>query len=171
MGHIDVNQLPYSLLWRPIEHEILPECRKHGIGLMTYVPLMQGLLTGRYSHADEVPDGIARSRHFASSRPQAVHGEPGMEDELFEVIAGFRRFCDALGQPMANVALAWVRAREGITSLLVGARNAEEVAMNLPPFEQELSAEVVAELEELTDGIKRNLGTSPDMWHRENHMR
>ena len=171
VGQIEVNQLPYNLLWRPIEHEILPESRKHGIGLMTYSPLMQGLLTGRYGHPDEVPDGIARTRHFASSRPLAVHGEPGMEDELFEVIAGFRGFCEGLGQPMAHVALAWVRAREGVTSLIVGARNADEVAMNLPAFELELSSDAVAELDRLTEGIKRNLGPSPDMWMGQNRMR
>lgn len=170
-GHIEVNQLPYSLLWRQIEHEILPKCREQGIGLMTYSPLMQGLLTGRYPHADAVPAGMARTRLFASSRPQAVHGESGMERELFEVLQGFRDVCQRLGSPMAHVALAWVRQRGGVTSVLVGARSAAEVDLNLPGFELTLSDEVVRELEDLTDGIKRNLGTSPDMWSGENRMR
>lgn len=171
VGHVEVNQLPYGLLWRPIEQDILPECKKHGIGLMTYSPLMQGLLTGRYSHADEVPEGIARTRHFAGSRPQAVHNEPGMETELFEVIAGYRRFCEGLGKPMAHVALSWIRAQPGVTSILIGARNAYEVIMNLPALELELSGDEVKELNRLTDGIKSNLGTNADMWFGENRMR
>ena len=171
VGHIEVNQLPYSLLWRPIEYEIFPKCRENNIGLMTYSPLMQGLLTGRYASADEVPDGIARSRHFASTRPQATHGQQGMEEELFEVIARFGEVCRRIDQPMAHVALEWVRAHEGVSSVLVGARNADEVALNLPAFDLTLPDEIIKELDELTEGIKSNLGNSPDMWHGENRMR
>ena len=138
---------------------------------MTYSPLMQGLLTGRYGNADEVPDGIARSRHFASTRPQAMHGQLGMEEELFEVIARFGEVCRRIGQPMAHVALGWVRAHEGVSSVLVGARNADEVALNLPAFDLTLPDEIIKELDELTEGIKSNLGKSPDMWHGENRMR
>ena len=171
VGHIEVNQLPYSLLWRPIEHEILPKCREQEIGLMTYSPLMQGLLTGRYRHADEVPAGIARSRLFATSRPQATHGESGMEVELFKVLEGYRTLCQRIGSPMAHVALTWVRQQRGVTSLLVGARSSAEVDLNLAAFHMALSDEVVSELEGLTDGIKRNLGTSPDLWSGDNRMR
>ena len=110
---------------------------------MTYSPLMQGLLTGRYGNADEVPDGIARSRHFASTRPQAMHGQLGMEEELFEVIARFGEVCRRIGQPMAHVALGWVRAHEGVSSVLVGARNADEVALNLPAFDLALPDEII----------------------------
>ena len=171
VGHIEVNQLPYSLLWRPIEYEIFPKCRQHNIGLMTYSPLMQGLLTGRYANADAVPEGLARSRHFASTRPQAVHGQQGMEDELFEIIARYGEVCRRIGQPMAHVALAWVRAHEGVSSVLVGARNADEVALNLPAFDLTLPDEIVDELDDLTEGIKSNLDGSPDMWRGENRMR
>ena len=171
VAHIEVNQLPYSLLWRPIEHEILPKCREREIGLMTYSPLMQGLLTGRYQTANEVPAGIARSRLFAASRPQAVHGESGMEGELFEVLEGYRVLCQRLGSPMAHVALTWVRQQQGVTSILVGARSAAEVDLNLAAFDMALSDEVIRELEDLTDGIKRNLRTSPDLWSGNNRMR
>ncbi len=138
---------------------------------MAYSPLMQGLLTGRYQHADEVPAGIARTRLFAASRPQAVHGEPGMEGELFEVLEGYRALCQRLGSPMAHVALTWVRQQRGVTSVLVGARSAAEVDLNLAAFDMALSDDVVSELEDLTDGIKRRLGTSPDLWSGENRMR
>ena len=83
IGHIEVDQLPYNLVWRAIEHEVLPKTRDHQIGLMAYSPLAQGLLAGRYASADDVPDGIARSRHFTSTRPQAIHGEHGCEAEVF----------------------------------------------------------------------------------------
>ncbi len=94
-----------------------------------------------------------------------------MEGELFEVLEGFRDVCQRLRSPMAHVALAWVRQQGGVTSVLVGARSAAEVDLNLPAFDLTLSDEVVRELEDLTDGIKRNLGASPDMWSGENRMR
>ena len=55
--------------------------------------------------------------------------------------------------------------------MLVGARNADEVALNLPAFDLALPDEIIKELDELTEGIKSNLGNSPDMWHGENRMR
>ncbi len=94
-----------------------------------------------------------------------------MEGELFEVLDGFRALCQRLGSPMAHVALRWVRQQRGVTSVLVGARSAAEVDMNLAAFDEALSDEVVRELEGLTDGIKRNLGTSPDLWSGDNRMR
>eukprot|EP01127_Copromyxa_protea_P014430 TRINITY_DN4014_c0_g1_i3.p1 TRINITY_DN4014_c0_g1~~TRINITY_DN4014_c0_g1_i3.p1 ORF type:complete len:242 (-),score=30.67 TRINITY_DN4014_c0_g1_i3:70-795(-) len=53
---IVVNQLPYGLFLRSIETEILPFCVSHGIGVIGYSPLLQGLLTGKYSSLDELPD-------------------------------------------------------------------------------------------------------------------
>jgi len=171
VGHIEVNQLPYSLLWRPIEYEILPKCRERGIGLMTYSPLMQGLLTGRYSDPDDVPDGLARTRHFSSTRPMAVHGEPGMEEELFHVIDDFKKVCESIDQDMAHVALAWVRQQVGVTTVLVGARNSDEVRMNLPALNLILPDAIVGQLQSITEGIKANLGNNPDLWQGQNRMR
>ena len=101
----------------------------------------------------------------------AVHGEPGMEKELFEVIEEYRNVCRDIGQDMAHVALAWVRQQEGVTTVLVGARNAREVGMNLPSLELTLPVDVVEKLHNITERIKANLGSNPDMWHGENRMR
>jgi aryl-alcohol dehydrogenase-like predicted oxidoreductase len=85
-----VNQVPYNLLWRAIEFEIVPYALKHQVGLFIYSPLQQGLLTGRYLTPEDVPLGIARSRHFHKDRsPNCRHGEEGAEKETFE--GGLRR--------------------------------------------------------------------------------
>ena len=165
------NQLPYNLLWRPIEVEILPTCRNNNIGLICYSPLAQGLLTGRYSTSDDVPDGLSRSRLFNQSRPLAVHGEDGCEEEAFDAIAKVIAIADELGQHPAKVALAWVRAQAGITSLLVGARSPEELDLNIPAFEYELSGGVRQRLDDATEPIKEKLGSNADMWNGDNRMR
>ncbi|HEY3107148.1 MAG TPA: aldo/keto reductase [Chloroflexota bacterium] len=158
------DQLPYGLLWRVIEREIVPLCRREEVGIMCYSPLAQGLLTGRYRSADDVPDGLARTRHYASTRPLAKHGEPGCEAEVFEAIAAVRAIAEELDQSMAAVALAWVRQQPGVTAFLVGARSPAELAWNLASLQLTLSDEVLARLSAATDRVKAKLGTNPDPW-------
>lgn len=165
------DQMPYSLVWRVIERQVLPLCRENGIGVICYSPLAQGVLTGRYASADEVPEGLARTRHYTSERKFSEHGEPGLEEELFSAVAEIRRIADGLGEPMAAVSLAWARQQVGITSLLVGARNAEEVSRNLPSLELNLDEDVLKQLSEVTDAVKNALGDNLDMWSVPSRMR
>ena len=171
VGRPAANQLPYSLLWRAIEFEVLARCRERNIGLICYSPLAQGLLTGRYATADEVPDGLARTRWYAGSRPQARHGEPGCEEAVFHAIAGIRDVSERVGAPLASVALAWVLKQRGVTSLLVGARNPDELARNLPALALDLDAATIAELERQTEPVKEAIGRNLDMWYAESRMR
>ncbi|MCZ6634575.1 MAG: aldo/keto reductase [bacterium] len=171
LGAIETDQLPYSLLWRAIEHEIQPLCEEQEVGIICYSPLSQGVLTGRYQNADEVPEGLARSRLYADTRPMAVHGEPGCEAEVFEAVDEVGKIAEEVGEPMATVALAWAMHRPAVTSLLVGARTPEEVGWNLPAVDLELSEDVIARLDAATDRVKAYVGTNPDMWQSESRMR
>ena len=170
-ANIVTNQLPYNLLWRPIEVVIQPNCLENTIGIICYSPLAQGLLTGRYANANQVPDGLSRSRLFSNDRPLANHGEPGCETEAFEGIAKVIEIANELGEHPAKVALAWVRSRPGITSLLVGARSPDELDLNIPAFEYELPAGVSDQLSTATDPVKTKLGSNPDMWSANNRIR
>jgi aryl-alcohol dehydrogenase-like predicted oxidoreductase len=168
---IVTDQLPFNLLWRVIEREILPVCLANNVGLMCYSPLAQGLLTGRYASADEVPDGLARTRHYASTRARANHGEAGAEAEVFTALAGIQRIASELGQPMAAVALAWLRQQPGVATILVGARSPEELQQNLPALELHLAPDVIRALNEVTEPVKEKLGNNPDMWLVPSRMR
>lgn len=170
-GQCETDQLPYNLLWRPIEHEIQPLCVENSIGLICYSSLAQGLLTGRYATPDDVPEGLARSRLFSSGRPQSRHGEVGCEAEAFEAIGRVRKIADGLGQPMAAVAFAWVRQQAGVTSLLVGSRSPDELALNLPSLDLHLEDDVIDALNEATRTVQDHLGTSADMWVSPSRMR
>ena len=170
-GTVVTDQLPYNLLWRAIEFEIQPLCVARDVGLICYSPLAQGMLAGRYNNADEVPPGLSRSRHFSSERELAIHGESGQEAETFAAIAKVKEIADSLGAHPATASLAWVLSRPGVTSLLVGARNAREVELNLPAFEYELPSDVESQLSCATETLKNALGASPDMWHSPGRMR
>ena len=90
---------------------------------------------------------------------------------MFHAIAGIRDVSERVGAPLASVALAWVLKQRGVTSLLVGARNPDELARNLPALALDLDAATMAELERLTGPIKEALGRNLDMWFAESRMR
>ncbi|MCC6165960.1 MAG: aldo/keto reductase [Caldilineaceae bacterium] len=168
---IVTDQLPYNLLWRVIEREILPVCLAHDVGLMCYSPLAQGLLTGRYAGAGEVPDGLARTRHYAGSRAAAAHGEGGCEAEVFAALAEIQAIAAEVGHSMAEVSLAWLRQQPGVATVLVGARTPQELALNLPALDLTLTPEVIARLNAVTEPVKVALGSNPDMWMVPSRMR
>jgi aryl-alcohol dehydrogenase-like predicted oxidoreductase len=163
-GRCEVNQLPYSLLWRVIEQEISPICVANDISITCYSPIMQGLLTGKFSSPDEVPEGRARTRLFSKDRPQARHGEPGAEAEVFAALAQIADVAADLGKPMSQVALAWLMHQPGVASVLVGARDAAQMAENAAAMHLELDESTLARLDDITAPVKAMFGTNPDMW-------
>lgn len=171
LSECETNQLPFSLLWRVIEREIQPLCLQHNVGIICYSPLAQGLLTGRYTSPDEVPEGLARTRWYNSGRAMAQHNEPGCEAEVFAAIESVRQIAQEVGAPMATVALAWVKQQPAVTSFLVGARNPEELTWNLPVADLNLSADVIKRLAAVTEPVKEQLGNNPDMWLSPSRMR
>jgi myo-inositol catabolism protein IolS len=159
-GELYSNQLPYSLLSRSIEYEIVPQCVEQNIGILAYSPIMQGLLTGKFKTADEVPEGRARSRHFNTERRLA-------EDETFEAIAQVGQIASNLNVSMAALALAWVVRQPGISSAIIGARNPRQVAENLSALTITIDDKTDQALKSATDTIKAFLGTNPDLWAAE----
>jgi aryl-alcohol dehydrogenase-like predicted oxidoreductase len=158
------NQMSYSLLFRAIEYEVQPLCEREQISILCYSALMQGLLTGKFANADEVPEDRARTRHFAGSRPHARHGEEGAESQTFEAIADINRIAKDLGEPMADVSIAWLLAQRGVTSAIVGGRNADQARRNAHAADLVLEQEVIQQLSLATDSLKDYLGDNADMW-------
>jgi len=158
------NQLPYSLLSRAIEYELVPACAQQGIGILCYSPLLWGLLAGTYRSADEVPAGRARSRHFAPGRPQIRHTEAGCERETFEALARIRALAERLAIPMSELAVAWLLHQPGVSGVLAGIRRPDQAQANARAADARLDAATLAELDAATDAVKRALGSNPDLW-------
>ncbi len=171
LTHVETDQLPYSLLWRVIEREIQPLLVEHAIGTICYSSLAQGLLSGRYTNADEVPEGLTQSRWYSSVRPLAGHGEPGVESEVFAALGELRALAAEAGMSMATMALAWVKAQPAVTCFLVGARNPDELSWNLPVDAVTLTSDVIDRLSAVTDPVKAKLGANADMWAVPSRMR
>jgi aryl-alcohol dehydrogenase-like predicted oxidoreductase len=156
------NQVCYHLLWRGIEDEVVAFCQAHNIAILPWSPMGQGLLTGKYATADDVPAGRQRTRLFSSARPQQRHGEVGLEAETFEALKKFNWIAAQLGEPVANVSLAWAREKPGVTSLLMGARNPDQLRRNLESLRLTLAPEVVGLLDDAGAEVKSKLGANLD---------
>lgn len=161
---LEINQLGYNLLHRAIEFEILPACIQHGIAVSAYMPLMQGLLTGRWRSADEIPQARRRTRHFSSARPGVRHGEPGAEAETFAAVAAIAELAAAHELPMADLALAWVAAQPGIATVIAGTRTVAQLEESRRGVNRSLTPELLAELDRLTQPLKARLGANADLW-------
>jgi aryl-alcohol dehydrogenase-like predicted oxidoreductase len=168
-GHaVATNQLPYSLLWRQIEDEIIPKSRSQDISIWPYCPLAQGLLTGKFKKIDEVPLPRRNVRFYSGAWKQGLHSDGGFEKEIFDFLPKLQAAADKAGLPMAALALAFLRDRPGVDSVLVGARSREQLRDNIKMFETRIPPETMAEAIRLSDDLKPKMGKNPDLWQSEN---
>jgi myo-inositol catabolism protein IolS len=169
---IAVNQLPYSLVARAIEYEILPLCRRLGVGVIGYMPLWQGLLTDRYNNLEELPAQRRRTRHFDSSKNElARHGEPGAEEETWNAVQEARRVARELKLKTSELALRWALAAPGMSCVLAGARTRQQLEANAAAAVKRLPEDVVQRLAEATEALKRILGPSFDYFESTDNNR
>ncbi|MCX7591687.1 MAG: aldo/keto reductase, partial [Kiritimatiellae bacterium] len=165
------NQMAYSLLFRAVEFEILPFCRQIGIPLLCYSPLMQGLLTGKFTAVADVPTERRRTRHYSCLHPGTRHGEPGAEAETFDAVHAIRTLAQELGHPMSHVAIAWLLAQPGVACVIVGTRNAQQARYDALAADLKLSEEILSRLSTITANLKNKLGPNADMWQSQSRIR
>ena len=134
------QQVYLSLQERSAEYEIVPSAIDQGLGLLIWSPLAGGWLSGKYRRGQPPPAGARHSGQW---------GEPPIydEDRLYDTIELLVEVAQARGVSAAQVALAWLLQRPGVTSVIVGARTEEQLADNLAAAELELSEEERARLE------------------------
>jgi len=164
------DQLAYNLLFRAVEYEIQSLCKGKEISILCYSPLLQGLLTGKFATADDVPETRARSRHFSSEREFVRHGEQGAEEETFAALKQIADICRETKYSMADLSLAWLLAQPGITSAIVGARNAIQAERNTHAADLVLADGVLERLSLATEGLKSKLGNNPDLWQAKSRI-
>ena len=131
-------QACYSLAVRDIEREILPQVLDANLGLMAWSPLAGGLLSGKFDR-DGSSDPNARRIHIDFPPIAPEHG--------YTVVDALKRVATRLDTAPAQVALAWLLARPGVTTAIVGARRPEQLQDNLGALELALSAGDLAELD------------------------
>ena len=165
------NQIGYNLLFRAPEYDMIPTCERYGLGVLVYMPLMQGLLTGRYRSLEDVPMKRRRTRHFACAREGTRHREPGHEEVLTDTLEDLLDFAEAINVPLAVLGLSWLIAQPGITSAILGARNPAQLLSNIQAAELDIGPAAIAQLNEFTYPLKMAMGHNCDMWESESEKR
>ncbi|MGO8764386.1 MAG: aldo/keto reductase [Limisphaerales bacterium] len=164
-AEIVANELPYSLLMRAIELEILPHCVKRGVGVMGYMALMQGILGKHYASVDEIPMMNRRTRHFDCRRnSHCRHGLSGAEAETMVALAAIRRIAQEQGMTAAKISLKWAIAGNGITTSLCGSCNVRNLEQNIAAALEPLPSDAIAALNRATQPLMGKLGPSFDYW-------
>jgi aryl-alcohol dehydrogenase-like predicted oxidoreductase len=128
----------YNLLYREEEREMLPLCRSEGIGVVPWSPLARGYLAGNRKRS-EPPTARSRADVHAANYYKA--------EEDVAVIGAVQEVAQRLGQPMAQVAYAWVASRPGITSPIVGLSKLEQFDDAVAALDLTLTSEDVALIE------------------------
>ncbi len=136
-------QAYYTVAGRDLERDLAPLLKSEGVGLMVWSPLAGGLLSGKYklNAAGEV-EGEGRRAAFdfpVVDKPRAM-----------KLVEAMRPIAEAKGVSVAGIALAWLLHQEVVSTVIVGAKRAEQLSENLAATDIELSADDLASLAELS---------------------
>lgn len=142
-------QPQYNLLAREIEWEIVPACLENGLGLVPWSPLGGGWLTGKYTR-EQRPTGSTRLGEDPGRGVEA-YDRRSAQERTWAVIDVLQTLADERGVSMAEVALAWLHDRPGMTSVILGARTTEQLATNLKAAGLHLDEKETAALDDASD--------------------
>jgi aryl-alcohol dehydrogenase-like predicted oxidoreductase len=141
-------QLEYSLVERNLEREHIPAALELGVGVTPWSPLASGLLTGKYQRG-------ADATSVGAGRLEAVKGQGNpaflklFTERNWRIVDELVAVARELDRPPAQVALAWVARRPGVTSTIVGATKPEQLADNIRALDVRIPAPLAARLDEV----------------------
>jgi aryl-alcohol dehydrogenase-like predicted oxidoreductase len=132
------SQNKYSLIEREAEDELLPACRKYGVGLVPFFPLAQGLLTGKFRRGEAGPSGTRLSGRIES-----------IPSSTFDKVEALEAYAHERGISLLQVAIGGLAAQPGVSSVIAGATRPEQVHANAAAGAWVPSAEDLAALNAL----------------------
>jgi aryl-alcohol dehydrogenase-like predicted oxidoreductase len=135
LARFDSVQPRYNLLFREIEHELLPLCEDQGVGVIVYNPLAGGFLTGKHRRGAPPADNT----RFAVAGK--LYRDRYWNEASFEAIERLRAFFDKRGKSLTHVAVSWVLKQQAVTSAIVGATSPNQLRDTLGGFDMALDEE------------------------------
>lgn len=131
VGGYSCVQSRYNLLYRDIEPELLPLCRDQGVGVMVYNPIAGGFLSGKYKPGQDPEDGT----RFTLGTAAEMYRRRYWQEAQFEAVERLKRVVEAKGYDLVSVAVAWVLAQPGISTVIIGASKPAQLDANLKAFD------------------------------------
>jgi aryl-alcohol dehydrogenase-like predicted oxidoreductase len=150
------HQVYYSLVGRDYEWELMPLAADQGVGALVWSPLGWGRLTGRIRRETGIPkDSRLNSNIVNDAGPQVP------EEYLYTVVDAIDEVAKETGKTVPQIALNWLLRRPTVSTLIVGARNEEQLKQNLGAIGWELTKEQVAKLDKASE-----LPKAYPYWHQ-----
>ena len=146
------EQCVYNLVTRHPELEVIPAAQAYGIGVLVWSPLHSGML-----------GGVLRKTREGTAVKSAQGRSAVALEKHRDTIEAYERFCDDAGRDPADVGLAWVASRPGVTGVIAGPRTPEHLDGALAALERPLTPDELARLEELFPPVGQG-GPAPDAW-------
>lgn len=140
------DQVPYSMLNRAIEKEIVPYCLKNNIGILAYSPLQRGLLSGKFRKDHKFNNGDNRAA-------SVYYKEPNLS-RIIKFIENLELIANELKVSVSQLVLNWTMQQPGITCVLSGARNATQVHENIKASEFRLTKADITDINKLISELK-----------------
>ncbi|MDG4826733.1 aldo/keto reductase [Asanoa sp. WMMD1127] len=151
---VETLQSPLHLFQREIQDDILPYARRLDIGFLAYSPLGSGLLSGALDASTRFEEGDWRAQSSAFTGDAFVRN--------LEIVDSLARFAALRSMTVAQLAVAWVLAQEGVHVAIVGARHARNIEAAADAADLRLSAEDLVEIDKITQGATPLLGNTPE---------
>jgi aryl-alcohol dehydrogenase-like predicted oxidoreductase len=147
------DQLPYSLLNRAVEAAALPTCQRHGLAATVWSPLSGGWLSGHPGG----PEGADRTSERARRLPGLYDMSLEGNRRKVEAVAALRRLADDVGVSLPQLALSFVCAHPGVTSVILGPRSLDQLTELLAGGDVALSDETLDRIDEIVPpGVSLN---------------
>lgn len=140
------NQVPYSMVNRAIEKDIIPHCISNNIGILAYSPLQRGLLTGKIKQGHIFNQG--------DSRPSTIYYKEPNLSRILKLTASLNEIAVERNVTLSQMVLNWTIHQPGITCALAGARNPIQVLENVRASDFRLTHDEIKRINELISELK-----------------
>ena len=140
---LSVIQPQYHMMDRYIEDEIMGICEKNGVGIVTFSPLAQGLLTGKYRKGQPLPEG-SRATWQADKQINNL-----LTEDNLDKVERLLKVADALGVPLSVLALAWILRKKQVTSVITGASKPSQLEANVKASGFSIPDDALDEIEDI----------------------
>jgi aryl-alcohol dehydrogenase-like predicted oxidoreductase len=141
LAKMDTLQAYYSIAGRDLEREIVPLLKDQGTGLLVWSPLAGGLLSGKFSRENQKPE---ESRRSSFDFPIVD------KERAWRILDVLRPIAKAHDTGVATIALAWVLAKPFVTSVIIGAKRADQLDQNLAAVDVALTADEMKQLDDVS---------------------
>jgi aryl-alcohol dehydrogenase-like predicted oxidoreductase len=149
LDRIVSNQPQYNALWRVIEADVVPLCRREGIGQVVFSPIAQGVLSGKYLPGVQPPAGSRAT----DDKGGATFVSRWLTDDVLTRVQQLKPLADEAGLTLATMSLAWVLQNPGVSSAIIGATRPEQIKENVQAAGVGLEPELMARIDAVLDPV------------------